>query len=121
MEAKDDIEKRDSLGHSLPGYDKKAVDDDVVVEILNVSGHVQELDRSLGFWSICAVSIVADNAWAAGAGALVRDILIPSLSLRGSIEGGNLTNRHRLSLYMMAAHQAFYMSCMLYMKVYKCP
>lgn len=40
-------------------------------EILNVSGHPQELDRQLGFWSICVISIVADNAWAAGSGTLV--------------------------------------------------
>jgi choline transport protein len=40
-------------------------------EILNVSGHPQQLDRQLGFWSICALSIVADNAWAAGGGTLV--------------------------------------------------
>jgi hypothetical protein len=40
-------------------------------EILNVSGHPQQLDRQLGFFSICALSIVADNAWAAGSGTLV--------------------------------------------------
>jgi hypothetical protein len=43
--------------------------DDIVH--LNASGHVQELDRNFGFWSICAVSVVADNAWAAGGGSLV--------------------------------------------------
>ena len=40
-------------------------------ELLNVSGHPQQLDRQLGFFSICALSIVADNAWAAGSGTLV--------------------------------------------------
>ena len=40
-------------------------------EILNVSGHPQQLDRQLGIFSICAISIVADNAWAAGSGTLV--------------------------------------------------
>ena len=39
--------------------------------ILNVSGHVQELDRSFGVWSICALGVGGDNAWNAGAGALV--------------------------------------------------
>lgn len=43
-----------------------------VGDIINVSGHPQELDRQLGFWSICAISIVADNAWAAGGGTLVN-------------------------------------------------
>ena len=42
-----------------------------VVEIVNVSGHPQELNRSFGFWSICAIGICADNAWAAGGGTLV--------------------------------------------------
>jgi hypothetical protein len=41
-------------------------------ELVNTSGHVQELDRNFGFWSICAISIVADDAWAAGGGSLVR-------------------------------------------------
>ncbi|KAG0646544.1 Choline transport [Hyphodiscus hymeniophilus] len=44
---------------------------DDIDEILNVSGHPQQLDRQLGFFSICALSIVADNAWAAGSGTLV--------------------------------------------------
>jgi hypothetical protein len=50
----------------------------VIAEIINVSGHVQELDRNFGFWSICAVSIVADNAWAAGGGSLVWHAPFPS-------------------------------------------
>lgn len=44
-----------------------------VGEILNASGHPQELDRQLGFWSICAISVIADNAWAAGGGTLVYE------------------------------------------------
>ena len=39
-------------------------------EFINASGHVQELDRNFGFWSICCVSLITDNAWAAGTGAL---------------------------------------------------
>lgn len=39
-------------------------------EIVNASGHVQELDRNFGFWSICFVSLMTDNAWSAGSGAL---------------------------------------------------
>src|SRR5437764_13951343 len=41
-------------------------------ELVNSSGHVQELDRNFGFWSICSIGIVADDGWAAGAGSLVR-------------------------------------------------
>lgn len=40
-------------------------------ELLNVSGHVQELDRSFGFWSVASLGILSDNAWAAGGGSLV--------------------------------------------------
>ncbi|KAF2149545.1 choline transporter [Myriangium duriaei CBS 260.36] len=38
---------------------------------LNASGHAQEVDRSLGFFHICAVSIAVDGAWLAGSGALL--------------------------------------------------
>ncbi|KAE9961867.1 hypothetical protein EG327_002839 [Venturia inaequalis] len=40
-------------------------------EIINASGHKQEVDRNFGFWSICALSVCADNAWAAGGGSMV--------------------------------------------------
>jgi choline transport protein len=40
-------------------------------DMINVSGHVQELDRSFGFWSVASVGILSDNAWGAGGGALV--------------------------------------------------
>lgn len=40
-------------------------------ELINSSGHVQEVDRQFGFWSICFVSFMTDNAWAAGSGALI--------------------------------------------------
>ena len=68
MDAKTDTEK----------YLPAAANDDeagvVTEETVNVSGHAQELDRNFGFWSICAVSIVADNAWAAGGGSLVQPL-----------------------------------------------
>jgi choline transport protein len=56
---------------SPPPVFPEAVEMTDIDEILNVSGHPQQLDRQLGFWSICALSIVADNAWAAGSGTLV--------------------------------------------------
>lgn len=40
-------------------------------ELINVSGHVQELDRSFGLWSVLALGILSDNAWGAGGGSLV--------------------------------------------------
>lgn len=39
-------------------------------ELINASGHVQEVDRQFGLWSICSTSLMTDNAWAAGSGAL---------------------------------------------------
>ncbi|MGI4796920.1 MAG: hypothetical protein ACRYG8_23290 [Janthinobacterium lividum] len=62
------IEKEEKQSASLP------IDDDVPIEgetLVNVSGHIQEVDRNFGFWSICAIGVVADNAWGAGGGALV--------------------------------------------------
>ncbi|KAK5133880.1 hypothetical protein LTR08_007211 [Meristemomyces frigidus] len=40
-------------------------------ELINVSGHVQELDRSFGFFSVASIGILSDNAWGAGGGSLV--------------------------------------------------
>ncbi|KAK4630824.1 Choline transport protein [Fulvia fulva] len=39
--------------------------------LVNASGHVQEIDRSWGIWSICSLALISDNAWAAGAGSIV--------------------------------------------------
>lgn len=60
----DDKEKK-----FLPGIDEGSSLDPT--DLINTSGHVQELDRNFGFWSICSVALVSDNAWAAGGGALV--------------------------------------------------
>jgi hypothetical protein len=65
METKVDAEKQ----HTPPTVE--ALDGVGEIVHVNVSGHVQELDRNFGFWSICAISILADNAWAAGGGSLV--------------------------------------------------
>ncbi|KAL9066142.1 MAG: hypothetical protein Q9157_007242 [Trypethelium eluteriae] len=40
------------------------------VLVVNASGHVQELDRNFGLFSICALGIVAGNAWSALAGSI---------------------------------------------------
>jgi hypothetical protein len=58
---KDDPEK-------IPHTDTSDIN---VVELVNASGHVQELDRTFGSWSIVSLSLIANNAWAAGSGALV--------------------------------------------------
>lgn len=63
-------ESEEKKQQDVPDYGE-TVPDIAVGEFMNVSGHPQELDRNFGFWSICAISVVADDAWAAGAGALV--------------------------------------------------
>lgn len=67
-----DIEKQPfDKGIEPSSYKGSDSDQDDHVELINASGHVQELDRSFGFWSICSASVAVDNAWVAGAGTLV--------------------------------------------------
>ena len=40
-------------------------------QLVNASGHVQELDRNFGFWSVFCNGLMTDNAWVAGGGTLV--------------------------------------------------
>ncbi|KAF2470899.1 amino acid transporter [Lindgomyces ingoldianus] len=55
---------------STPGYSPS--DDNVEVgEVLNASGHKQELERQFSLLSICAVGICTGNAWAALGGSIV--------------------------------------------------
>lgn len=63
-------EKKPTTGDGEDGYSDE-------IDIINASGHVQELDRSFGLWSICSVAIVADDAWGAGGGALVVALYAP--------------------------------------------
>lgn len=51
--------------------EESGLDTGEVGDLVNASGHVQELDRSFGFWSVASVGILADNAWGAGGGSLV--------------------------------------------------
>ena len=76
MEAKDNIRvsNRSIVRHQVD-IEKSPPRHDIV-QTINASGHVQELDRKFGLWSICLVAIAVDNAWGAGSGALVR-ICIP--------------------------------------------
>lgn len=49
-----------------------AIDDNVDVgEILNASGHKQELERHFGLLSICSTGITTGNVWAALGGSIV--------------------------------------------------
>lgn len=61
------------MGSNDSEAEKHAVEDVTSTELrelVNASGHVQEVDRNFGFWSICMVSLMTDNAWSAGSGAL---------------------------------------------------
>ena len=65
------MEEEDKKSASPPAGEEKGVPDYDEANLINVSGHVQELDRSFGFFSICSMGIVSDNAWGAGGGSLV--------------------------------------------------
>src|ERR1700722_11975882 len=67
-------------------------------ELVNTSGHVQELDRNFGFWTICAISVVADNAWAAGGGSLVRSLLHTAMAPAFGGRGGKGSYHANFSL-----------------------
>ena len=41
------------------------------VEVINASGHVQEVRRHFGFWSACSTCVTAGNVWCAFAGSIV--------------------------------------------------
>lgn len=45
-------------------------------EIINESGHVQELDRQFSLLSICSIGITTGNVWAALGGSIVRRLLM---------------------------------------------
>jgi choline transport protein len=52
-----DQEKGDSLPEDIaPGSD---------LEIVNASGHPDQLDRQYGILSICGMALTVDNAWVA--------------------------------------------------------
>ena len=57
--------------------------EDTVVEdriVVNASGHVQELDRQFGLFSICSMGVCTDNAWSSQAASIVRCCQLPFCS-----------------------------------------
>jgi choline transport protein len=46
-------------------------DGDNVGEVLNASGHKQELERHFSLLSICSIGITTGNVWAALGGSIV--------------------------------------------------
>lgn len=53
-------------------------DDTIAVgEVLNASGHKQELERQFSLLSICAIGITTGNVWAALGGSIVSCTRLP--------------------------------------------
>ena len=44
----------------------------VDVQLVNASGHVQELDRNFSLWSLAGLGIVVGSTWPAVGGSIVR-------------------------------------------------
>ena len=51
----------------------------VVEAPINASGHIQELDRNFGLWSICGLGLTSGNTWIALGGSIVRPCFQPQL------------------------------------------
>ena len=66
-------DSKNNSDKSPPYFDADEKDGRPVAEaeLVNTSGHVQEMDRTFGLTSICLMAILCDNAWGAGSGALV--------------------------------------------------
>jgi hypothetical protein len=80
-----DSEKASSSGKSRPQDVDEAVGEG---EVLNASGHKQELERNFSLLSICAIGITTGNVWAALGGSIVRSILFHH-SIATSTSGPN--------------------------------
>lgn len=82
------MENRNDFNESPPSLDANEKDtrDGTEAELVNSSGHVQEMDRSFGLFSICAMGLMTDNAWGAGGGSLVISwVLHTPLAIYSSI------------------------------------
>lgn len=54
-------------------HPQESHEDDVGVgEVINASGHKQELERQFSLLSICSIGITTGNVWAALGGSIVR-------------------------------------------------
>lgn len=65
--------KSEEAASGAPKYDNENhVGIGEVGEILNASGHKQELERNFSLLSICSIGITTGNVWAALGGSIVR-------------------------------------------------
>lgn len=51
---------------------ESSAEDRAEMELVNASGHRQEVDRNFSLLSICAVAVTTGNTWIAQGGSLVR-------------------------------------------------
>lgn len=51
-----------------------AADDHDDVEVVNASGHKQELERNFSLVSICATAVTTGNTWTAAGGSIVSSV-----------------------------------------------
>lgn len=51
--------------------EESPVDDKSVGDVVNASGHKQELQRNFGLLSICAIAVTTGNTWIAQGGSVV--------------------------------------------------
>jgi choline transport protein len=59
--------------------DQLEADDSIGVgEVINASGHKQQLERQFSLLSICSIGITTGNVWAALGGSIVRPFHLPS-------------------------------------------
>lgn len=56
-----------------------------VGEVLNASGHKQELERQFSLLSICSIGITTGNVWAALGGSIVSAIAFSTLHMSFSM------------------------------------
>lgn len=90
-----------------------STDDTIDVgDVINASGHKQELDRQFSLLSICSIGITTGNVWAALGGSIVSFAFSPcqSRSTRRDYD----TDKTRSSHSTMVDHQVLYMPSSLY-------
>jgi hypothetical protein len=72
------LKEKSQSDTTTPPYDTEV--GAVVDEVLNASGHKQELERNFSLLSICSIGITTGNVWAALGGSIVCRTIISSIT-----------------------------------------
>jgi hypothetical protein len=59
------------IKHKNFDTEESPVNDKAVGDVVNASGHKQELQRNFGLLSICAIAVTTGNTWIAQGGSVV--------------------------------------------------